>query len=219
MSNERAPRGKSGWARYFAKELKSLGLDEASQALLAIAKTGKKSTALPRGVYEKIPGSGDYWIRFADPLGIIRRQHIGASLSAASSLAEQRRTEVRLGKFDPESLWIASGNISRSLLSIRTCLSTLLRSLHLSPLGLCVIVRPKTIGDQGLFGFPQNLSAVVKDVLNDSRSAARRNRSRFSFGLDWLERFSPRQFVPTGAVDDLLFARPVGGCGWGWNVL
>ena len=102
--SEKPPRGKSGWARYFAKELKSLGLEEASQALLAIAKTGKKSTALPRGVYEKIPGSGDYWIRFADPLGIIRRQHIGASLSAASSLAEQRRTEVRLGKFDPESI-------------------------------------------------------------------------------------------------------------------
>lgn len=59
---------------------------------------------LPRGVYEKVPGSKDYWIRFADPTGKIRRQHVGKSLAAAKEIVEQRRTEVRLGKFNPDSV-------------------------------------------------------------------------------------------------------------------
>ena len=69
------------------------------------AETKRKVTSnLPRGVYEKIPDSKDYWIRYADDKGRIRRQHIGKSLAAAKELVEQRRTEVRLGRFNPESV-------------------------------------------------------------------------------------------------------------------
>jgi hypothetical protein len=28
----------------------------------------------PRGVFEKVPGSGVWWIRFADAMGCIRRE-------------------------------------------------------------------------------------------------------------------------------------------------
>lgn len=75
-------------------------LNTAEGVLLMPAKKSK----LPRGVYEKVPGSKDYWIRYADPNGTIRRQHVGRSLSAAKELVEQRRTEVRLGRFDPNSV-------------------------------------------------------------------------------------------------------------------
>ncbi len=65
---------------------------------------GKKLSKFPRGVFEKTRGSKDYWIRFAGPNGNTIRQHVGRSLSAAKELVEQRRTEVRLGKFNPETV-------------------------------------------------------------------------------------------------------------------
>lgn len=108
---KRPPRGKAGWARYFS-DLLEKGHPEAAAALrdLAAAEPEKPAIAarppkkLPRGVYEKVPGSGDYWIRYTDPEGKLRRQRIGPSLSAASELVEQRRTEVRIGKFDPSTV-------------------------------------------------------------------------------------------------------------------
>jgi len=108
---KRPPRGRAGWARYFAKLLEE-GHPEAAAVLrdLAAAEPDKPASKpkdkakLPRGVFEKVPGSGDYWIRFADSSGKIRRQRIGHSLSAARDLVEQRRTEVRHGRFNPESL-------------------------------------------------------------------------------------------------------------------
>lgn len=92
----------ASWAAYFATKLRDLGWKEAAEAILGDSKVIRKR--LPRGVYEKIPGSGDYWIRYADDKGKIRRQHVGKSLAAARDLAEQRRTEVRHGKFDPGSV-------------------------------------------------------------------------------------------------------------------
>lgn len=93
----------AAWAEFFSGVLKGAGFVDAAAFIVAQIK-GDGRKRLPRGVYEKIPGSGDYWIRYADDKGKIRRQHVGKSLAAARDIAEQRRTEVRHGKFDPGSV-------------------------------------------------------------------------------------------------------------------
>ena len=56
-----------------------------------------------RGVFEKIPGSGVYWIRYADATGRIHREKAG-NKSAAVILYQKRKTEVLQGKKLPERL-------------------------------------------------------------------------------------------------------------------
>jgi len=50
-----------------------------------------------RGVYEKMPGSDVYWIRYADASGRIRREKVGPK-SAALKLYHKRKIEVLQGK-------------------------------------------------------------------------------------------------------------------------
>ncbi len=54
-----------------------------------------------RGLYEKVPGSGVWWIRYADSTGRIRREKAGMK-SAALAAYGKRETQVREGKFFPE---------------------------------------------------------------------------------------------------------------------
>ena len=56
-----------------------------------------------RGVYEKVPGSGVWWVRYADASGRIRREVAGAR-SAALALYQKRKTAGREGKKLPERL-------------------------------------------------------------------------------------------------------------------
>jgi hypothetical protein len=56
-----------------------------------------------RGVYEKLRGSGIYWVRYADRSGRIRREKAGAK-SAAIKLYQKRKTEILQGKKLPEQL-------------------------------------------------------------------------------------------------------------------
>jgi hypothetical protein len=57
----------------------------------------------PRGVYEKVPGSEVWWVRFADETGRIRRERAGTK-GAAIKLYQKRKTEVLQGKKLPETL-------------------------------------------------------------------------------------------------------------------
>lgn len=57
----------------------------------------------PRGIYEKVPGSGIWWIRHADSTGRIRREKAG-SKSAALTLYRKRKTEALEGRKLPERL-------------------------------------------------------------------------------------------------------------------
>src|SRR5713101_1839655 len=57
----------------------------------------------PRGVFEKVPGSGVWWIRYADSMGRVRREKAGQK-SAALVLYRKRKTEALQGKKLPESL-------------------------------------------------------------------------------------------------------------------
>ncbi len=54
-----------------------------------------------RGIYEKVPGSGVWWIRYADASGRIRREKVG-SKAAAIALYRKRKTEVLQGRKLPE---------------------------------------------------------------------------------------------------------------------
>jgi len=56
-----------------------------------------------RGIFEKIPGSGIWWIRYADATGKIRREKMGTK-GAAITLYRKRKTEVLQGRKLPETL-------------------------------------------------------------------------------------------------------------------
>jgi integrase len=49
-----------------------------------------------RGIFEKVPGSGVYWIRFADTIGGIRREKVGTFEEAKARLT-LRKQEAKLG--------------------------------------------------------------------------------------------------------------------------
>ena len=60
-----------------------------------------KANVKPRGVFEKVPKSGVWWIRWHDAEGRRHREKVG-SKSVAIKVAEKRRVEVREGKKLPE---------------------------------------------------------------------------------------------------------------------
>ena len=57
----------------------------------------KKSTKKIRGVFEKVKGSGVWWIQHFDSDGRRRREKVGPR-GMAIKLAESRRTDAGLGK-------------------------------------------------------------------------------------------------------------------------
>src|SRR2546422_577676 len=56
-----------------------------------------------RGLFERIPGSGIWWIQYFDASGRRRREKVGPR-SIAQKLVERRRTDARLGTKMPENL-------------------------------------------------------------------------------------------------------------------
>ena len=60
----------------------------------------KKAASGTRGVFEKAPGSGEWWIRFVDEFGRVHRKLIGGK-AAAEEAVEAARTDVRKGEFIP----------------------------------------------------------------------------------------------------------------------
>jgi site-specific recombinase XerD len=70
---------------------------------LTDAKSEIKARRHPRGVFEKVPGSGEWWIRYNDSNGRYRREKAG-SKSVAIKLVDKRRTHALEGKKLPENL-------------------------------------------------------------------------------------------------------------------
>src|SRR5205807_8455779 len=69
---------------------------------MAIQQQEKKEVK-QRGIFEKVPGSGVWWIRFADATGRIRREKAGTK-SVALALYSKRKAEVLAGRKLPERL-------------------------------------------------------------------------------------------------------------------
>lgn len=61
----------------------------------------KNSRQLPRGVWVN---KGEYWIRYRDRSGQLHREAVGPLLTQAIAAYQKRRTEIREGKFFPESV-------------------------------------------------------------------------------------------------------------------
>src|ERR1035437_878821 len=59
-------------------------------------------TKKQRGIYERVPGSGIWWIRYADENSRLRREKVG-NRSAATQLYQKRKTQVRQGEKLPEN--------------------------------------------------------------------------------------------------------------------
>ncbi len=64
---------------------------------------GEKSTSKRRGIYERVPGSGVWWIQYTDAQGRRRREKAGL-YSSAEKLLDKRHTETLQGKKLPETL-------------------------------------------------------------------------------------------------------------------
>jgi hypothetical protein len=56
-----------------------------------------------KGIFEKNPGSGVWWVRYADGNGKARRETAGTK-SAAITLYQKRKTEILQGRKLPENL-------------------------------------------------------------------------------------------------------------------
>lgn len=63
----------------------------------------KKDSPPPKGLWERIPGSGVWWIRYRDADGKLHRELAGRK-SDAESLLLKRRNERRVGKKMPENV-------------------------------------------------------------------------------------------------------------------
>lgn len=72
-------------------------------AALPIGKTASKERRRQRGVFEKVPGSSTWWIRYTDAEGRFRREKAGTK-SAAIDLYRKRKTDALIGKKLPEKL-------------------------------------------------------------------------------------------------------------------
>src|ERR1700685_1859074 len=74
-----------------------------TEILLLSERKSVKTRWNPRGVFEKVRNSGEWWIRYADAMGRLRREKAGAK-SAALTLYRKRKTEALQGKKLPENL-------------------------------------------------------------------------------------------------------------------
>ena len=77
--------------------------DEAAVVGARSARTSEKRSRKVRGVFEKIPGSGVWWIRYVDSAGRIRREKAGTK-DSANALYRKRKTQVLEGRKLPEKL-------------------------------------------------------------------------------------------------------------------
>jgi len=55
------------------------------------------------GVFQKVKGSNEWWIRYADQYGHIHREKAGPK-GLAQKAYEKRKTQIREGKFFPEAV-------------------------------------------------------------------------------------------------------------------
>jgi site-specific recombinase XerD len=92
---------------------------EADTLTLMNTNADAKRRRNPRGVFEKVPGSDEWWIRYNDSNGRYRREKAG-SKSVAIKLVDKRRTEALQGKKLPEKLRraiVTFADISRDALA------------------------------------------------------------------------------------------------------
>ena len=100
-------KGRLGQARSSQKAVtmggETRGARQTETVGVSAAKPERKKRRNPRGVFEKVPGSGEWWICFWDAQGRKRREKAGAK-GMAIDLYRKRKTEALAGKKLPEKL-------------------------------------------------------------------------------------------------------------------
>src|SRR5437016_1265213 len=76
---------------------------ETETLFVTTPKVARKKTRNARGVFEKVPGSDSWWIRYVDTQGRYRREKAGTRASARD-LYIKRKNEALVGKKLPEKL-------------------------------------------------------------------------------------------------------------------
>jgi len=76
---------------------------ETETQVLALPQAARKKGRSTRGVFEKLPGSNIWWIRYVDAQGRFRREKAGTK-GMAIDLYRKRKTEALAGKKMPEKL-------------------------------------------------------------------------------------------------------------------
>jgi len=74
-----------------------------TRVLTPSSKTTREKGRNPRGVFEKVPGSGEWWIRHVDAQGRYRREKAGTK-GAAIDLYRKRKQQALEGRKLPEKL-------------------------------------------------------------------------------------------------------------------
>jgi integrase len=107
------PRSGAFWIRYvdvagkLHREVGGKTLAEAETALAQRRSEKKKGhlpkpkpemSGLPRGIYEKVPGSGMYWIRYTGADGKLHRERGGSTIESTEDKLTRRRGEKLDGK-------------------------------------------------------------------------------------------------------------------------
>ena len=91
-----------------------------SETLAVVSPTAKtKSSRSTRGIFEKIPGSGVWWIRYVDAQGQYRREKAG-TWGNADKLLTKRKNDALQGKKLPETLrrrFVSFGEIGEDALA------------------------------------------------------------------------------------------------------
>ncbi len=67
-----------------------------------------------RGIFERVPGSGVWWVRYADERGKIHREKVGPK-GLARKVYEKRKTEVREGRFFPKAVRHIEQTVSEAI--------------------------------------------------------------------------------------------------------
>lgn len=76
---------------------------ETETQVIALPQAARKKGRNTRGVFEKVPGSNVWWIRYTDAQGRFRREKAGTK-GMAIDLYRKRKTEALAGKKMPEKL-------------------------------------------------------------------------------------------------------------------
>ncbi len=71
----------------------------------------KKAIEIERGLFEKVPGSGVWWVRYTDAQGKYRREKVGRRADA-KTLLDKRRTETLQRKKLPEKFRVKAVRFS-----------------------------------------------------------------------------------------------------------
>jgi hypothetical protein len=89
-----------------------------------MARTAKKQ----RGIFERPKGSGVWWVCYFDQYGRRHREKAGLK-SQARQIYQQRKTEIRFGRFEPEDIKTKHQNVLFSeLIEDRKPAAKMLRS-------------------------------------------------------------------------------------------